>query len=384
MNILLVEDTKTNLLIISKYLREMGHRVITAGDGAAAVDAFARTRPDLVLMDVNMPKMDGFQAAREIRQSCGTEDWIPIIFLSALIEDKDIARGLDAGGDDYLSKPVSPVVLKSKIGAMQRIANMRMTIKNYADSLTQMHATQSEEIDLARHVFQRMTRVDRLEYDWMTVVNRPSSGFSGDVVAAAKSPNGDFHIMLGDATGHGLAAGLTIMPVTDVFYGLTEAGKPLATVVEKLNERLCDLLPIGRFVAAVLVAVNPASKVLEIWNGGCPPVYLIDQSGDLLSQIKSTHLPLGITTGGFNAEVQSICYEKYRNLRLYLHSDGLADAENSQGKPFGLEQVLGILCRADHRQRLQLLMKQVDAHVGGPSAQDDITIVEITANPVAN
>lgn len=384
MNVLLVEDTRTNLLIITKHLKQMGHQVTTAGDGVEAVEAFSKARPDLILMDVNMPRMDGYQAAGEIRKHCGGEDWIPIIFLSSMVEDGDIAKGIDAGGDDYLSKPVSPLVLESKIGAMQRIANMRRTIKQYADSLTQIHHTQTEELKLARHVFDRLTRVDRLEYDWMKVINRPSSNFSGDVVAAAKSPEGNFHIMLGDATGHGLAAGLTIMPVADIFYGLTQAGMELSTIVERLNERLCDLLPTGRFVALVLVALKPRDKIIEIWNGGCPPVYILDNDGDLHGQIKANHLPLGVSGVGFDATTESICYEKHPDLRLYLQSDGLSDAENALGERFGMDKMLHILCSREPRQRLSILMEAVEQHLGGAPAQDDISIIEITASPVIN
>ncbi|MEE9397205.1 MAG: response regulator, partial [Methylococcales bacterium] len=126
MKVLVADDTRTNLLIVKKYIENAGHEVITAEDGLQAIDLFNRTFPDLVLLDIMMPNMNGFDAARQIRQECERrERWIPIIFLSAMGEDEDIAKGIEVGGDDYLTKPVSRTVLNAKLKAMARIADMQ-------------------------------------------------------------------------------------------------------------------------------------------------------------------------------------------------------------------------------------------------------------------
>jgi len=128
MRILLVDDTATERMIIASYLKKMGHEVITGENGEQAITAFIKNQPDLILLDVIMPVMDGHEAARKIR-SLGTDDeWIPIIFLSAKTKASDIAAGIDAGGDDYLTKPVDQTVLTAKMQAMQRIAAMRQRL----------------------------------------------------------------------------------------------------------------------------------------------------------------------------------------------------------------------------------------------------------------
>jgi diguanylate cyclase (GGDEF)-like protein len=141
MKVLLAEDSRTNQMLISSYIEEFGHQVVIVGDGQAAVEAFKQERPDLILMDVIMPVLDGIEAARKIRAMCKeNHDWIPIIFLSALSNSNDIAKGIEAGGDDYLSKPVDSIVLNAKLTAMARIADMHEQLDEANRKLTLISA----------------------------------------------------------------------------------------------------------------------------------------------------------------------------------------------------------------------------------------------------
>lgn len=126
MKILLVDDTKTERMIMASYLKKMGHEVIISENGEQAIELFKQNTPDLILLDVIMPVMDGHNTAKKIR-SIGDE-WIPIIFLSAKAKAEDVAAGIEAGGDDYLTKPVNQTILTAKMNAMQRIALMRQRL----------------------------------------------------------------------------------------------------------------------------------------------------------------------------------------------------------------------------------------------------------------
>lgn len=128
MKVLVIEDTVTSAALICRMLGGMGLETVHRRDGEAGIDAFRQSRPDLVLLDVVMPGMDGFEVARRIRQLESDGEWTPIIFLSARTRDEDIERGIAVGGDDYLVKPVSEAVLKAKVRAMQRIAHMRASL----------------------------------------------------------------------------------------------------------------------------------------------------------------------------------------------------------------------------------------------------------------
>lgn len=128
MLILLAEDSKTIALVLRKRLNTMGHEVVWARDGEAAVDWFATGHPDLVVMDIEMPGMDGFEAVRRIREIENHEksggSWTPVVFLTAADTVQNLMAAIEAGGDDFLSKTAPDQVIKAKIAAMSRISGL--------------------------------------------------------------------------------------------------------------------------------------------------------------------------------------------------------------------------------------------------------------------
>lgn len=124
MKVLIADDTRSVLLSTSAMVQAEGHEVVTAASGKKALELYVQEQPDLVLLDVVMPEMDGLEVASRLRQ-IGAEHWVPIMFLSGMVNDDDLVKGIEAGGDDYLKKPISQRVLNAKLRAMQRIAEMR-------------------------------------------------------------------------------------------------------------------------------------------------------------------------------------------------------------------------------------------------------------------
>lgn len=129
MKVLVCDDSTVNRQLIGAYLRKMGHDAIFVENGQQAIEKFGQENPDLVLIDVEMPEMDGYEATKAIRASLFKfSGWTPIIFISSHIDDESIVKGIEAGGDDYLSKPVSLPVLQAKIHAMRRLVMMRQSL----------------------------------------------------------------------------------------------------------------------------------------------------------------------------------------------------------------------------------------------------------------
>ena len=144
MRILFADDSRTMRTTLGDQMRAMGHEIIEASEGRQAVELFQTQEPDLVVLDVDMPVMNGYETARQMRAISGNE-WIPIIFLSGNVRDSDVAAGIEAGGDDYLAKPVSPVVLRAKIAAMQRITDMRERLVQTTRELAGVNASLKEQ-----------------------------------------------------------------------------------------------------------------------------------------------------------------------------------------------------------------------------------------------
>ncbi|MDD3355013.1 response regulator, partial [Zoogloea sp.] len=118
MKALLIEDTLTSATLVSHQLRNIGIEPLVARDGEKGIELFRQHKPDVVLLDIIMPGMDGFEVARRLRQLEENGDWTPIIFLTARTSDEDLEKGIAVGGDDYLIKPVSETVLAAKLKAM--------------------------------------------------------------------------------------------------------------------------------------------------------------------------------------------------------------------------------------------------------------------------
>ena len=147
MKVLLVEDSPTLRHAMSAFIKNAGHETVIAEDGEKALQILEKSPVDMIIMDVEMPGLNGFETTKLIREILGNH-WIPIIFVTGKADDASVEKGIEAGGDDYLIKPVSQIILNAKIRAMERIISMRnelatlnMELKALSqyDSLTQLY-----------------------------------------------------------------------------------------------------------------------------------------------------------------------------------------------------------------------------------------------------
>ena len=151
MKVLVVEDSPTARQVVCRQVRQIGMVPLPAADGAEGLRLCAEQKPDLILLDVMLPGADGFEVARLIRAGEKAGAWTPIIFLTVRAKDEDLARGIAMGGDDYLMKPVSEVVLGAKLRAMQRIVEMRRSL-----------LAMSKKLDAANRELRRLSVMDSL------------------------------------------------------------------------------------------------------------------------------------------------------------------------------------------------------------------------------
>ena len=135
LKILVVEDSKVAIKAITGYLEEIGVHPVVVETGSAAVEMYRKEHPDIILLDIILPDIDGYEVAKQIRKLQGKDDWTAIIFLSVMSKDDDLARGIQAGGDDYLMKPVGRVVLQAKVAAMYRLVRMQRALVKLTEQL---------------------------------------------------------------------------------------------------------------------------------------------------------------------------------------------------------------------------------------------------------
>ena len=500
--VLAVDDNRTNLHILQVFLKKLGHEVILAENGAVAVERFNEVSPDLVLLDIMMPIMDGFEAARRIKAACQGK-WVPIIFLSALNRDENLVEGLESGADDYLTKPINFVVLEAKIRSMQRSlalqrsasiaferlqaisdnvfdaivttdANGKILTVNQATTRIFGHATdamigrpfslllpcdsaETSSLDFlaqlakdaslrgkereaaAQHANGRQFPVEigvsevRIDSERLFVsvirdiserkaaeltlqqnarqlqiyfdhsqteqqlalrlmekqLHRPglkdariqyrviaTENFSGDIVAASRSPEGRFYALLADATGHGLTAAISVLPVVALFYRMSRLNNSLTELVVEMNQQLRETIPVGRFVAATLVCLDEVNLTGEIWVGGTPEALIIDRWGHATRHFPSVNLALGILDSR-DIECRPERFEWAPESQLLLCSDGLLEAENHLGEQFGPQGVLSAIANTSPANRFAALEKSLATHLGSNTAADDVSLMII-------
>lgn len=165
LTILVIDDQSASRVAVVAELDRAGHRAIEADSADWGLELFQRYRPDLVLLDVEMPERDGYWAAQQIR-AAEPGGWTPIIFLSQRDQDEDVWRGIESGGDDYLIKPVSPMILHAKLRAMQRLLGMRQRLVQLSDDLRSANAQLQElsSVDALTGLMNRRALDQRLHH----------------------------------------------------------------------------------------------------------------------------------------------------------------------------------------------------------------------------
>lgn len=375
LTILIADDNVTDRMLLSSIVRRQGHSVATAGNGQEAVDVFRHVRPQLVLLDAMMPVMDGFQAARVIKELAG-ETLVPIIFLTSLTEEQALVRCLEAGGDDFLAKPYNQVILAAKIKAMDRMRRLQATVLEQRDQITRHHGYLLNEQRVAKAVFDQVAHSGCLSSPNIRYLQSPYALFNGDLLLAAFTPAGDMHILLGDFTGHGLPAAVGAMPLAEVFYGMTAKGYGLAESLREMNAKLKRILPVDMFCCATMLSISFQRGVVEVWNGGMPDGYLLRHDTGEQVPLVSRHLPLGVLPPT-RFEGGTEVYPINQGDRLFLLSDGVIETSDADDEQFGVERLCRVFsANRDSHRLFEDILQALEDFRG--QARDDVSMVQIT------
>ncbi|TPG78739.1 ATP-binding SpoIIE family protein phosphatase [Pseudomonas mandelii] len=375
LTILIAEDSAADRMLLSTIVRRQGHEVLTAANGAEAVEAFRQQRPQLVLMDAMMPVMDGFEAARQIKVLAG-ETLVPIIFLTSLTESEALARCLEAGGDDFLAKPYNQVILAAKIKAMDRLRRLQATVLQQRDLIARHHEYLLNEQRVAKAVFDKVAHSGCLSAPNIRYLQSPYALFNGDLLLAAFTPAGDMHVLLGDFTGHGLPAAVGAMPLAEVFYGMTAKGYGLSETLREMNAKLKRILPVDMFCCATLLCLSFQRRSVEVWNGGMPDGYLHSIASGERTPLTARHLPLGVLSPQ-SFDDRTEVFPMAVGDRVFLLSDGVIDTCDANEQLFGVERLQQVFAANRQPDELFEEIEQALRDFRG-EARDDVSMVEVS------
>jgi CheY-like chemotaxis protein len=374
LTILIAEDSAADRMLLSSIVRRQGHQVLTAANGAEAVEVFRQQRPQLVLMDAMMPVMDGFEAAAHIKELAG-ETLVPIIFLTSLSESQALARCLEVGGDDFLAKPYNQVILAAKIKAMDRLRRLQATVLQQRDQIARHHEYLLNEQRVAKAVFDKVAHSGCLNAPNIRYLQSPYALFNGDLLLAAYTPAGDMHVLLGDFTGHGLPAAVGAMPLAEVFYGMTAKGYGLAETLREMNAKLKRILPVDMFCCATMLRLGFQSRSLEVWNGGMPDGYLHSIASGARTPLTARHLPLGVLSPQ-TFDDRTEVFPMAVGDRVFLLSDGVIDTCDADDQLFGVQRLHQVFAANRQPDTLFEDIGQALQDFQGIT-RDDVSMVEV-------
>ena len=382
LSVLIVDDDKTNRLILTTLIKKLNYDVISAINGEDAISKFKSDNPDIVLMDVMMPIMNGYDAAVEIKRLCG-DVFVPIIFLTAITDENALAKCIEYGGDDFITKPYNSIIIKAKIDAMVRVRELYNKIADSRAELQEHHSRLQLEHEIAETIFTNITNPHNLEIKNIQYMLKPMSITSGDILLCSRTPSGGMHLMLGDFTGHVLSAAIGAIPVSDTFYSLSSKGYSIGDIAFNINKRLKETLPSGFFCAASLIEADEEFRTVAIWNGGNPDIIITSDNEEPI-RVSSSHLPLGVLdSSNLDRSVEFI--ELTHGSKIYMLSDGVIEAQNKSGDMYTQKRLDEVLLSAQKSDvPFEEIKQSIEIFCKDTQQFDDITLIEVTAAILEN
>ncbi|MEO5347009.1 MAG: fused response regulator/phosphatase [Magnetococcus sp. YQC-9] len=362
--ILVVDDDPLARLHLERFLKREGHAVLLARDGAQGLEMFRAKHPDLVLMDVMMPVLNGHEATRRIRAETANDDvQPPVIFLTGVEDQELLAECLHCGGDDFISKPFNHVILQARLKAWLRRVELAEKV-----------AMDREAIE---NVIQKMRKDDRFDPHAMRLLMTPVDKTTGDLVLSARDEEGVQYVLLGDFTGHGLVAAVCGPLVSDIFHGMMSKGFDSRNILRNINEKIHTRLPVDMFLTASFVALDRKASRMTVYNAGMHPLFVY-RNGHGLWGPPSRQMPLGIVHE-IAIEDAEVVMEVREGDLIYLYSDGVYETQSPDGLFFGGENLNRVLSGiAATGAPLESIQLELERFQGDANLRDDITLVELT------
>jgi sigma-B regulation protein RsbU (phosphoserine phosphatase) len=407
-SILIVDDTAANLQVLAGMLKDRGYKVRPAPSGKLALSAARRDPPDLILLDINMPEMNGYEVCEHLKADDQLQA-IPVIFISALTEPLDKVKAFANGGVDYITKPFQMEELHARVETHLKLRGLQVALELANERLAKVNGRMSRDLRAAAKIQETFLpreapRVPGVDFAWLY---RPCDELAGDGLNVIPFGAGQVAIYILDVSGHGVASALLSVTLSRL---LSPPSEPSSILIrhEEIGTGLGDPRPTGgsgdprptRFditppaeVAARLNRLFPFEAATEqlttmvygiysaatgefryVSAGHPGPVHL--PSGGEPVILESKGFPLGLTDGSFEERTVRLGAGD----RLYLYSDGLTEAMDAVGKQFGSARLLEAIGHARSQplgEGVAALLAKAARWHGSEKLQDDVSILAV-------
>jgi sigma-B regulation protein RsbU (phosphoserine phosphatase) len=331
--ILIVDDTPINIGVISGVLKDTYKtKVATNGEKALAI-ASGEEKPDLILLDVMMPVMDGYEVCRRLKANSNTQN-IPVIFLTGQTGTENETMGFEVGAVDYIHKPFSEAVVKARV-------HTHLMLREAHEQIARQLVEINLELEMARQIQLSILPRDTPKIRGLDIVARylPMTSVAGDFYDFIIVDDKRVGILVADVSGHGLPSALIAsMLQVALTAQATNASEP-ERVLSGLNQALCGKFELN-FVTAAYVFVDMEKKLMTYAGAGHPPLLFWRKSAGKVSAVTQNGLFLGMFPEATYASVQLPVQAEDR---VVLYTDGIPETKNPVDQEFGTARFIQFL-----------------------------------------
>jgi serine phosphatase RsbU (regulator of sigma subunit) len=382
--ILIVDDEPFNVDYLEQELEELNYETLSAANGQEALEKIRAESPDLVLLDIMMPLIDGFGVLEKAKADPATRN-IPIIVISASNDLQNIVKGIEKGADDFLPKPFEPAILKARISSSLEKKKLRDREQLYLQSL-------ERELDIAREIQKEFLPPELPQIKGWEIVSyfQAAREVAGDFYDAFTLPNGNLAFVIADVCGKGVGAALymtlfrslihaTLLDHPDGSADLSPA-KSLMRAVTHTNKYVAETHEAANMFATIFIGIlHPETGSVFYINGGNEPAVVIDSNGNIRSELPPTGPAIGVMPDT-RFEVKEIKLGSGDSLIAF--TDGIPDNKNTRNEFFGRERLLrGLQVKTGSAAELfQKIQAELQEFSAGDDQFDDITLMAVRKN----
>jgi sigma-B regulation protein RsbU (phosphoserine phosphatase) len=369
--ILIVDDTPTNIGVISGALKDSYKtKIATNGEKALAL-ASAEDKPDLILLDVMMPEMDGYEVCSRLKADPTTRE-IPIIFLTSQTSADDETHGFEVGAVDYVHKPFSPAVVKARV-------RNHILLREARAQLAEQLLALNTELEMARKIQLSILPQELPKLAGLDIAARfqPMASVGGDFYDFINVDDKHLGILLADVSGHGLPSALIAsMLQVAIAVQVDHASEP-GKVLSGLNKALCGKFT-ENFVTAAYVYVDMVKNQVRYAGAGHPPVVRYISSNAKACTVMENGIVLGMVDG---ATYETLELPLESGDRYVLYTDGIVEAANPNAELYGTDRLTRFVEEKhslNTQQTADAILNDVSGWIGPSSApvqQDDMTLL---------
>ena len=379
--LLLVDDNPINLQVLFETLKQSGYKLIAAKDGQKALAMASSARPDLILLDIMMPGMDGYEVCRRLKEDETTRD-IPIIFVTAMGETSDETKGLELGAVDYITKPFSPPIVQARVRTHLALKRNMAELQEAYRIIEAQKERMEDELNVGREIQMSMIPLtfppfpDHDEFSIYATL-QPAREVGGDFYDFFFIDEYHLCFCIGDVSGKGVPAALFMAVTKTLIQSKARDDLSTAGIINHVNNELSRDNKTFMFVTLFVGILDVRSGAVRYTNAGHNPPYIKrkDGSTEILDQ---RHGPIAGPVPGLTYEEDTTRLSA--GDLLFIFTDGVTEAMDLSKRQFSDKRLFDLLSSRDFEsaeEAIQTTMSEVKIFVGETEQSDDITLLAI-------